>query len=65
MVYNPPLMVSYYFSLLAITNKIAVGILSQIFRRMHAFPFRGYTPKSGVGEYTAVLGLVFKDTILF
>lgn len=62
---QPPLMVRYYFSLLAITNKIAVGILSQIFGRMHAFPFRGYTSKSGVGEYTAVLGLVFKDTILF
>lgn len=59
------LMDMYYFSLLAITNKIAVGRLPQIFGRMYAFPFRGYTSKSGVGEYRAVSGLVFKDTILF
>lgn len=45
--------------------KAAVGMLSQVFVRMHAFPLHGYTSKSRVGQYMAVFGLSFKDTTLF
>lgn len=41
--------------------KAAVAFLSQIFRSMHAFPLRGDTSMSGVGERKAA----FEDAILF